>query len=152
MLAPLVALAALVTTTGCGSSTSSTAAQDPGASSSGPASTTGADVHLISLTGAGGRPSSTALPLNTPDQVAAFVQQFRVPAMKNRIRAFTAHLGSDDDLQGAVVAVGCDRPPGAAVQVTGSGTVMIVPYDVESPLPECLAAVTTVAIAVLPQG
>ena len=151
VLAPLAVLAGLLTTAGCGSSTSSTAAEDPGSSSSGPVSPPDADVHLISLTAAGGQPSGTAVPLNTPEQVAAFARQFRMPAMEHRIRAFTAHLGDDDDIQGAVVAVGCDRPPGATVQVDGSGTVTIVPHDVESPLPECLAAVTTVAIAVLPQ-
>jgi hypothetical protein len=155
LLAPLVAVAALLATAGCGSSTSSTAAQDPGSSapsSSGPSSPPGAKVHLISMTGAGGQPSGTAMPLNTPDQVAMFSEQFRVPALKNQIRAFTSHLGGDDDVQGAVVAVGCDRPPGAAVQVAGDGTVTIVPFDVASPLPECLAAVTTVAIATIPQG
>jgi hypothetical protein len=156
--APLVALAVLLSTAGCGSSSSSTAADDPGTSpssapTSGPSSPAGAKVHLISLTGAGGgQPTGTASPLNTPDQVAAFSKQFRLPAMAHRIRALTAHVGTGDDVQGAVIAVGCDRPPGAAVQVDGSGHVTITPYDVESPLQECLVAVTTVAIAMIPQG
>jgi hypothetical protein len=107
---------------------------------------------MISLTGAGGQTSVVASPLNTPDQVAAFARQFRVPAMGNLIRAYVAKVGDDGDVQGAVVAVGCDRPPGADVQVDESGRVLIVPYDVESPLPECLAAVTTVAIAVISEG
>jgi hypothetical protein len=154
LVAPVAALAAVATLTGCGSSSSSTAAQDPGAStspSSGPVSPPGAQVHLISQTGAGGKPTATATPLNTPDQIAAFAQQFRMPAMAGRIRAVTAKAGSGDDVEGAVIMVGCDRPPGAAVQVDGD-TVTITPYDVESPLQECLAAVTTVAIAVIPQG
>lgn len=155
LLAPLVALAALLATAGCGSSTSSTAAEDPSTapSSSGPVTPAGADVHLISLTGAGGgQPTGTATPLNTPEQIATFSKQFRSPAMEHRIRALTAKVGSDDDVSGAVIAVGCDRPPGAAVQVDGSGQVVITPYDVESPLEECLVAVTTVAIAVIPQA
>jgi hypothetical protein len=153
-LGSLLAVAALLTTAGCGSSTSSTTADDPtsGSSSSGPVSPPGAKVHLLSMTGAGGKPSGTAAPLNTPQQVAAFTRQFRVPALDRRIAAFTAPLRSQGDVEGAVVAVGCDRPPGAAVQVDGSGTVTITPYDVPSPLPECLAPVTTVAIAVIPQG
>ena len=154
LLAPLLVLTALVAAA-CGSSSSSTTAEDPGPStppsSSGPVTPPGADVHLISLTGAGGQPSGTATPLNTPEQIAAFSKQFRSGAMEHRIKALTAHAG-DDDVQGAVIAVGCDRPPGAAVQVDGSGTVTITPYDVESPLEECLVAVTTVAIAVIPQG
>jgi hypothetical protein len=156
--APVAALAALLSTAGCGSSSSSTAADDPATSpssapTSGPSSPAGAKVHLISLTGAGGgQPTGTASPLNTPDQVAAFSQQFRSPAMAHQIQAYTSRVGSDGDVEGAVIAVGCDRPPGAAVQVDGSGHVTITPYDVESPLQECLVAVTTVAIAVIPQG
>jgi hypothetical protein len=156
IFAPLVTLVVLLSTAACGSSSSSTAA-DPGTSSapssSGPSSPAGATVHLISLTGAGGgQQTGTATPLNTPDQVAAFSQQFRAPAMGHRIRAYTAHVGSGNDVQGAVIAVGCDRPPGAAVEVDGSGHVVITPNDVESPLQECLVPVTTVAIAVIPQG
>jgi len=155
VLAPLVALAALLATAGCGSSASSTAAQDPSASASppttGPSSPAGAQVHLTSLTGAGGQPGA-AVPLNTPEQIARFTRQFRAPAMQHRIRAIAERVGTDGDVWGSVVMVGCDRPPGAAVQVGGSGTVTITPYDVESPLQECLAAVTTVAIAVVPQG
>ncbi len=48
------------------------------------------------------------------------------------------------------MAVGCDRPPGADVMVNGDGDVVLVPHEVASPLEECLAAVTTVAVAVLP--
>ena len=155
LLAPLVALTALVAA-GCGSSGSSTTAEDPGPStppsSSGPVTPPGADVYLISLTAAGGQPSGTATPLNTPEQIAAFSEQFRSGAMEHRIQSVAAQAGSGDDVQGAVVAVGCDRPPGAAVLVDDSGTVTITPYDVESPLEECLVAVTTVAIAVIPQG
>jgi hypothetical protein len=51
---------------------------------------------------------------------------------------------------GAVIAVGCDRPPGADVVVDGSGRVQILPHEVASPLEECLVAVTTVAIADVP--
>jgi hypothetical protein len=153
MLAPALLAAGL--TAGCGSSGSSTAAQDPGASSSppasGPTSPAGAKVHLISQTAAGGAPGP-AVPLNTPEQVAAFTRQFPMPAMRHRIEAFTSHVGSGNDVQGAVIAVGCDRPPGAAVTVDASGAATITPYDVESPLEECLAAVTTVGIAVIPQG
>jgi len=158
LLAPLVApaavLAAVLATAGCGSSTSSTAADAPSTapSTSAPSTPPGAKVHLISLTGAGGgQPTGTASPLNTPEQIATFSKQFRSPAMESRIRALTAKVGSGDDVSGAVVAVGCDRPPGAAVQVDGDGRVLITPYDVESPLEECLVAVTTVAIAVIPQ-
>jgi hypothetical protein len=51
---------------------------------------------------------------------------------------------------GAVVAVGCDRPPGAVVALDANGQVQITPEEVASPLQECLAAVTTVAVATVP--
>ncbi len=44
-----------------------------------------------------------------------------------------------------VVSVGCDVPPGATVQ---DG--VIVPEKVASPLKECFAPVTTVALASVP--
>lgn len=156
-LGALLAAAALVTA-GCGSSASSTSAQDPGAGpssgapSGGASSPAGVKVHLFSQSGGGGAPSLKASPLNTPGQVAAFSRQFRVPAMRHRIEALTSKLDGAADLEGAVIAVGCDRPPGATVEVGAGGTVTITPHDVESPLPECLVAVTTVAVAEIPQG
>ena len=51
---------------------------------------------------------------------------------------------------GAVVAVGCDRPPGADVSLDADGRVQITAQEVPSPLQECLAPVTTVAIASVP--
>jgi hypothetical protein len=154
---------ALALTAGCGS-TSSIAA-DPGSNPSGPAhdpagnptyppgDISGARVlPLVSLTGGGGRVQPLASPLNTPGQVAAFNRQFRAPAMRYRIRgAISRELRVPDHLiVGQVVAVGCDRPPGVDVMADQSGQVQLVPHEVASPLQECLAAVTTVAIAVLP--
>ena len=55
------------------------------------------------------------------------------------------------DVVGQVVAVGCDRPPGVDVMADNDGDIRLVPHEVASPLEECLAAVTTVAVAVLPR-
>ena len=148
---------------GCGSSSSSTAT-DPG---SGPASDpagnpsrvpgpiTGAKVlPLISMTGAGGQAQSIAAPLDTPQDVEAFARQFRVPAVAARVQRAVgpAQRASDRDVVGQIVMVGCDRPPGVVVTVDKSGQVALVPGEVASPLEECLAPVTTVAIAVLPRS
>jgi hypothetical protein len=148
-LGALFTTTALLATAGCGSSTSSTAT-DPNSPSAGPA--VGAHVYpLISMTGGGGRVSEQASELDTPAQVEAFTSQFRVPAMKHQIMAtLTKAESSGHGVFGAVIAVGCDRPPGAGVVLDGSGRVQIVPREVASPLPECLAAVTTVAIASIP--
>jgi hypothetical protein len=148
-LGTLFATTALVAVAGCGSSTSSTTA-GPDRPSPGPA--TGAHVYpLISMTGGGGRVSRVATELNTPAQIQAFTSQFRVPAVTHRIKATVKEAEpSGYPLFGAVIAIGCDRPPGADVVLDGSGRVQIVPHEVASPLPECLAAVTTVAIVSVP--
>jgi hypothetical protein len=89
--------------------------------------------------------------LDTDPQVRAFAAQFGPPAMRNRIReAVVQARKRGPAVYGAVVALGCDRPPGAVVSLDGDGAVVITPRDVVSPLPECLAAVTTVAIANVP--
>lgn len=148
-LGTLLATAALGVTTACGSATSSTAT---GPDSPGPGPVAGAHVYpLISMTGGGGRVSQLASELDTPAQVKAFTSQFHLPALPHRIRALVTEVAPKAHLlYGAVVAVGCDRPPGADVVLDGSGRVQIVPHEVASPLQECLAAVTTVAIVSVP--
>lgn len=148
-LGSLLATGALLVTAGCGSSTSSTA-NAPNSPAPGPV--TGAHVlPLISQTGGGGRVSTNASLLGTKTQVQAFTQQFRQPGLGHQITAAVAQARQSGHLVfGAVIAIGCDRPPGADVSLDSSGDVQIVPREVASPLPECLAAVTTVAIASVP--
>ncbi len=145
----LVAAAVLVMTAGCGSSTSSTA-DGPDGPSAGPVK--GAEVlPLISLTGAGGQVSTAATLLDTRAHVREFSQQFRGSVLLGRIMASVEQAKQSGYLVfGAVVAVGCDRPPGADVSLDANGDVRIVARAVASPLPECLAPVTTVAIATVP--
>jgi hypothetical protein len=158
-LGPLLAGFALAAPllAGCGSSTttahdSSGSAAPPGPSSS---SASGAVdyrvVKLLSQTAAGGTVSSTLTPLADAGDVKAFGRQFRMPAMAGRIAAVmrSADLPSDRLLMGAVVSVGCDVPPGVDVFRQG-GELSITAQEVPSPLPECLAPVTTVALVSLP--
>ena len=148
-LGSLLASAALVATAGCGSSSSSTSAA-PDSPSPGPSAGAGV-LPLISLTGGGGRASTTATLLDTPSHVRGFGTQFRSPALAHQVAAAVARARQSGYLvYGAVVAVGCDRPPGAEVDLDASGNVTITPRPVASPLPECLAPVTTVAVAAVP--
>ncbi len=149
ILGTLVVTAALMTTAACGSATSSTA-QGPDSPSPGPV--TGAEVlPLISLTGAGGQASPKATLLDTRAHVREFSQQFRSGVLFGRIMASVEQAKKSGHLvYGAVVAVGCDRPPGADVVLDQNGDVQILAREVASPLPECLAPVTTVAIATVP--
>jgi hypothetical protein len=148
-LGTLLATAALLSTAGCGSSTSSTAA---GPDTPTPGPITGARVlPLISVTGGGGTVSTRATLLDSKAHIRAFTGQFRPPTMPARVNAAVRQAATSGHLvYGAVVAVGCDRPPGAVVSLDAEGQVEITGEEVASPLPECLAAVTTVAIASVP--
>lgn len=145
----LLAAAALVVG-GCGSS-SSTTASGPGAPSSGPIPDAQV-LPLVTLHGVAGHVSTQAVPLGRPAQVAAFVEQFPAAVVQKRVRGVLedalAHSGSN--VVGAVVASGCDVPPGVVVTADGKGGVTIVAREVASPLPECLVPVTTVALVDLP--
>jgi hypothetical protein len=160
LTASALACVALGLTAGCGSSSSTATdpgqgpASDPaGIPSRSPGTIEGAKVlPLISMTGAGGQPQRTATQLNSTPDLKAFARQFRVPAMWHRIDSEVGDkIGKPGhQLVGQIVAVGCDRPPGADVVVNGDGDIVLMPHEVASPLEECLAPVTTVAIAVLP--
>jgi hypothetical protein len=148
-LGSLLATAALLTTAGCGSSSSSTAA---GPDTPTPGPITGARVlPLISVTGGGGTVSTTATLLDSKAHLRAFTQQFRPPSIRLRVEAAVRQAATSGHLvYGAVVTIGCDRPPGAVVSLDADGQVQFTPVVVGSPLPECLAPVTTVAIATVP--
>jgi hypothetical protein len=161
MTAAAVTCLAVCLTAGCGSSSST--ATDPGKDpvsdpagvpSRSPGPVAGAKVlPLISLTGAGGQVQTSATLLNTRADVKSFAHQFAMPAMWHRIQSEVADAQQpDQDVVGQIVMIGCDRPPGVDVTVNAEGDVTLVPHEVASPLEECLAAVTTVAIAVVPRS
>jgi hypothetical protein len=148
-LAALLATGALMATAGCGSTSSSTAS---GPDSPAPGPIHGAHVlPLISLTGAGGTVSRSATLLDSRAHIRAFTAQFRLHALAARVDAAVRQAAASGHLVfGAVVAVGCDPPPGAAVSLDANGDVQIIAKEVASPLEECIAAVTTVAVASVP--
>jgi hypothetical protein len=155
ILGTLLATAALATTAACGSATSSSTATGtptthPDSPSAGPIA--GAEVlPLISQTAGGGRVSTQATLLGNRAQVTAFTGQFRVPGLAHRVSAAAADAAKSGYLvYGAVVALGCDVPPGASVALDANGDVQITAHEVASPRPECLAPVTTVALATVP--
>jgi hypothetical protein len=105
------------------------------------------EVALLRLTGGGGRVGHRATVLDDPAAVDRFAAQFRSEALGNQL---TAAIREVDVPQGrtlaaAVVSIGCDVPPGVTVEKLEGG-LAILPLKVPSPLPECLAAVTTVAL------
>ena len=157
-LGPLLLTALLTTalTAGCGSDDSTVSDQgSPSPSGSGSIGSGGLtgngvefdEVALVSQSGAGGRVGERATVLDDSAAVTAFTQQFRTDAVANRIESEIrkADVPDDQTVLGAVVSVGCDVPPGVAVQRVSSG-IVITPMKVKSPLQECLVAVTTVAL------
>ena len=124
------------------SSPSGTASEPP---ADGPVEFT--TVELLSQTAAGGRVSERATLLADAEDVADFVAQFKAGKLGGEISdaVESATLPEGQVLVGAVVALGCDVPPGVSVQVA-DGELTITPLKVKSPLQECFAAVTTVAL------
>ena len=148
-LGPLLALLALLVG-GCGSSSSGTAS-GPGGASSGPIPAAQV-LPLVTLHGVAAHVSTSAVPLATAAQQRAFLEQFPGAMVRPRVRA--ALRGPLEqggaNLYGAIVASGCDVPPGVTATTDGQGGVTIVAQEVASPLHECLIPVTTVALVSLP--
>jgi hypothetical protein len=157
LTAALLTGATLAVTAACGSSSSSVSmapASDPAGNPSWrPGPIPDATVTVLSATAAGGREARVATALNSRADIARFVRQFRMPAMRNRIYdAIGDELKAPDhDVVGQVVTVGCDRPRRVDVMAGQDGRVRLVPHQVASPLQECVVPVTTVAMAVLPR-
>lgn len=139
---------------GCGSDET---ASDPATTSSSPTGSTSAGlpdgpvdstlVELVSQTAAGGKVSERATVLAETADVADFVEQFKTGKLGGELMAAAegAEVAQGQELVGAVVALGCDVPPGVSVQAV-DGVLTITPLKVKSPLQECFAPVTTVAL------
>lgn len=150
LMGTVLTTAVIALTAACGSSSSPVATGEGVGTPTPGTSVPGARVVLVSLTAAGGRVTTQASPLDTPAQVRAFARQFRMPAFDLRLEQALRRLGNRRPVVGAVVANGCDIPPGVDVVYGEGTTVRLLPHEVASPLQECLAPVTTVALASVP--
>lgn len=98
---------------------------------------------LVHATAGGGDATTEATDVTSDDALASYVEQFDdALAAKVTAAAEKVEVGDGEARIAQVVSVGCDVPPGASV-VDGA----IVPEKVVSPLKECFAPVTTVAVA-----
>ncbi len=105
-------------------------------------------VALVSETAAGGRVSLDATQL-TSGSLETFTRQFTSRDLVDEVTAEAAQTEGSGQVYGAVVAVGCDVPPGVSVAADGDGW-RITPEAVTSPRGECYAPVTTVALVRVP--
>jgi hypothetical protein len=129
----------------------------PSAAPSGASSTRGAvdftEVALLSETAAGGEVEQRATVLDDASAVNGFAAQFETGAMSDGLTTAVreADVAEGQELAAAVVSIGCDVPPGVTVQKLEGG-VAILPLKVKSPLKECLAPVTTVALVAVDES
>jgi len=145
----------------CGDDDSGGVAQDPAPTSETSSSASSdrpsdgsVDFTLVTTftqTEAGGQVSQVAVPLAAGDDVQAFTAQFETAAMKARVQDEVQKADVPDGmlLYGAVVAIGCDQPTAVDVSVDSAG-VVVTAQKVPSPLQECFAPMTTVALVLVP--
>jgi len=144
--------------TGCGNDESGPITDDPAptASESPTKGSTGDPVdfelvEMITETAAGGTVAEAAVPLSDDAAVQEFAAQFETEAMATRLQDAVDKTDVPDDmlLYGAIVAIGCDSPSDVHVTSTDQGLV-ITAQKVASPMPECFAPMTTVALVLVP--
>ncbi|WP_459985430.1 hypothetical protein, partial [Nocardioides sp. AN3] len=103
--------------------------------------------QLVSQTGGGGTVADRATALQDAAAVADLTHGLSAElAAKVEAAASATSVASGEELYGQVVSIGCDVPPGVTVE---RDPVVVHPDPVASPLPECFAPVTTVALVVL---
>lgn len=124
----------------------------PGAETGPPEEVDEDDVTLVHQTAAGGQTSQTLVPVEETDDLQAFLRQFRNPEFAGEVEdAVDAARAEGVRVTAAVVAVGCDVPPGVVVTPSESREgYRITPRKVADPLQECFAPVTTVAVVAVP--
>lgn len=112
-----------------------------------------AEVALLSETAAGGEVEHRATVLDDAAAVNGFAAQFESGAMSEQLTTAVrkADVAEGQELAAAVVSIGCDVPPGVTVQRL-ERQLVILPLKVKSPLKECLAAVTTVALVAVDES
>ena len=159
-LGTLLATSALLLAAACGEDTGGddTRAEDTSASASstpqgGDDGVAFTEVAILHDTAAGGEVSTEPVPLDDQEAVDAFVAGLDSDKLAGEVQDAVdgADPAGGQVLVGSVVSIGCDVPPGVAVQRTDSG-VEITPLKVPSPQKECFAPVTTVALVTVDAG
>ena len=105
---------------------------------------------ILSSSAAGGVTSKAAVDVGTSAGIHRLVASLRGNALANKVRAKVAATDIPDGkrLMGAVVNVGCDIPTGVSV-TGGAGGLHLQPIFTGERLPECLVAVTSIALVLV---
>jgi hypothetical protein len=137
--------------TACGDDTDEpTTAPGTAAPSNDEAPAHSSTVAILSMTAAGGKVSLTPVALPDARAVRSFSAQFTQPALGHKIAAAVAdtEVPEGQPLAAAEVAVSCDVPSSVTITETDDG-VVVTADEVPSPLPECFASVTSVALVLV---
>ena len=110
-------------------------------------------VEMVTETNVGGMVSPGAVPLADVSAVQNFAAQFDDDRMATRLTQVIDELKVPDDkaTYAAVVALGCEVPPGVTVTSTDTGILIEGTAPSEKPV-ECFAAMTTVAVVLVDES
>jgi len=110
-------------------------------------------VKLFTMTAAGGRVDPEAVPLADVVAVDEFSKQFETDSIRTTLIGLvkTTDVPDGKALYGAVVAIGCEQPPGVLVRSTDTGLTIEAKSSPGSPTPqkECFAPMTSVALVLV---
>jgi len=162
ILGTLLAVTALLLTAGCGADSPDTATDQPTDTQTSQPPDQPTDqpttkptqrpdvVAILSSSAAGGATSKAAVDVGTSAGIRRLVASLRGNALANQVRAKVAATDIPDGrrLMGAVVNVGCDIPTGVSV-TGGIAGPHFQPIFTGERLPECLVAVTSIALVLL---
>lgn len=153
LVVPLLLLAGCGTDTGSPRSTTTPTPSPTSPATSDSGVPDARTVAIVTVTGAGGRPSPLAVRLDTPAAIDAFGAEFAQRGMRHRLRteAADASLGPGEVLVGAVVALGCGVPDTLVVTDEG-GRLMIAAGPIEDSPQECFAPMTSVGLVAVPEA
>ena len=137
-------------------SESPTAPDSPTESDPPPDDTTGDEVdfelvRMLTETAAGGATSEVAVPLGDDAAVQQFNAQFETDPLPTKVQNTVAETDVPEGmlLYGAVVSIGCDSPTNVSV-AKGDAGLVITAHKLPTPMPECFAPMTTVALVLVP--
>lgn len=106
--------------------------------------------EMVTETAAGGKVDPEAIALGDEVAVQEFSKQFESEAMQARLLGLidTIKVPEGKALYAAVVAIGCEVPPGVVVTSTDTGLRIEAQPTPSSPR-ECVAAMTSVALVLV---